>query len=213
MRDLLDELIATRRDVTRRTEDGTEQLVVGLRRRYEAGVEDVWDAVTDPDRLARWLLPVTGDLRVGGTYQLEGNAGGEILRCEPPRSLAVTWGAPVSIVRVSLTGDGGATLLELEHSVPVEFAGSGAGALYVGPGWDVTVLGLALHLAGEVVADPAAWEGTPEVQRFSEGTITAWADVVTAGGTATTEEVTAATEAARAQFTPDLHPAPVADGD
>ena len=58
-----------------------------LRRRYDAAIEDVWDAVTDPDRLKRWFLPISGDLRVGGTFQLEGNAGGEILSCEPPRLL------------------------------------------------------------------------------------------------------------------------------
>ncbi len=65
-----------------------------LRRRYDASIEDVWDACTDPERLSRWFMKPTGDLRVGGTYQLEGNAGGEILRCEPPRALTVTWGYP-----------------------------------------------------------------------------------------------------------------------
>lgn len=208
MRDLLDERTATRRDVRRRMDDGTELVVVTLQRRYEAPVEDVWDAVTDPDRLARWLGPVTGDLHEGGGFQLEGNAGGDIRRCDPPRSLTVTWGAPVSLVRVQLSAEGEATLLELEHSVPVEFAGSGAGGLYVGPGWDVTVLSLALFLRGEVVEDPVAWEGTLEVQRFSERSIAAWADVVTAGRTATAHEITAAVDAARAQFTPDLLPAP-----
>ena len=44
----------------------------------------MWDACTDPERIGRWFLPVSGDLRLGGRYQLEGNAGGEILRCEPP---------------------------------------------------------------------------------------------------------------------------------
>jgi uncharacterized protein YndB with AHSA1/START domain len=51
----------------------------------------VWDACTDPDRLNRGFLDVTGDLRLGGSYQLEGNAHGEILRCSPPRLLAVSW--------------------------------------------------------------------------------------------------------------------------
>ena len=55
-----------------------------------------------------------------------------------------------SIVAVRLTPDGDGTVLELEHSVPVAFAGSGAGAPYVGPGWDVAVLGLAMQLRGEV---------------------------------------------------------------
>jgi uncharacterized protein YndB with AHSA1/START domain len=62
-----------------------------LRRTYDAPIEDVWDACSDPDRLKRWFSPVSGDLRLGGRFQIEGNAGGEVLRCEPPRLLAVSW--------------------------------------------------------------------------------------------------------------------------
>jgi uncharacterized protein YndB with AHSA1/START domain len=213
MRDLLDELTATRRDVRRRVDDGAELVVVAVQRRYEAPVEDVWDALTDPERVARWAAPLSGDLREGGSFRLEGNTEGEIRRCDPPRSLTVTWGAPVSLVRVQLSAEGEATLLELAHSVPVELTGSGAGGLYVGPGWDVTVLALALFLRGEVVEDPVAWEGTLEVQRFSERSIAAWAGVVTAGRTASDDEVAAAVDAARAQFAPDLPTAPATADD
>jgi uncharacterized protein YndB with AHSA1/START domain len=62
-----------------------------IRRRYEAPIEDVWDACTDPRRLNRWFLQVTGELRAGGTFQLAGNARGEIVRCEPPRLLTLSW--------------------------------------------------------------------------------------------------------------------------
>ena len=203
MRDLLDEVIAAHRDVRRRGSGDGEEISAVVRRRYDAAAADVWDAVTDPERLRRWFAPVSGDLRVGGAFQVEGNAGGDVRECDPPHALAVTWGGPESVVRVRLTPDGdSATVLELEHSVPVAFVGSGAGALYVGPGWDVAVLGLARFLAGEVVDDPAAWEGTPEGQRYALATIRAWSDAV--GGTATAEEVAAAAEASRAQFAPDL---------
>ena len=47
----------------------------------------LWDACTNAERIPRWFLPVSGDLRLGGRYQLEGNAGGTIERCDPPRSL------------------------------------------------------------------------------------------------------------------------------
>ena len=66
------------REVDRRRERRRGRHVL-LRRRYDAAVEDIWDAFTDPDRMKRWFLPVTGDLRVGGCFQLEGNAGGDIL--------------------------------------------------------------------------------------------------------------------------------------
>jgi uncharacterized protein YndB with AHSA1/START domain len=214
VKDILDELTATDRTVSRRDADGTEVLGVLLRRRYDAAVDDVWDAVTDPERLRRWMLPVTGDLRPGGTYALEGNAAGEILRCEPPSTLTVTWNGPASIVQVRLTPEGtDRTLLELEHTVPVEFVGSGAGALYVGPGWDLTVLGLGRFLRGVVAEDPSAWENSPEGQRFAERSIDAWVEAVTASGTASADEVATATEASRAQFAPDLVAGPEAATD
>jgi uncharacterized protein YndB with AHSA1/START domain len=207
VKDILDELAATSRGVRRQRTDGTEEVVVVIRRSYDAAVDDVWQAITDPDRLRRWMLPVSGDLRVGGSYQLEGNVGGEIRRCEAPRRLSVTWGMESSVVDVRLTADGdGRTVLDLEHSVPLEIAGSGAGALYVGPGWDVSIHGLADFLRGAVADDPAAWEGTLEGQQFSARSIAAWTEAISTGGTATAEEIAVAAEVARAQFTPDLQP-------
>jgi hypothetical protein len=38
-------------------------------------------------------MPISGDLRVGGRYRLEGNASGTIERWDPPRSFAATWSA------------------------------------------------------------------------------------------------------------------------
>ena len=72
MKDLVDEINAVHRAVR---VDGENAAVV-LRRTYPAAVADVWDALTSPERIARWFLPVTGDLHLGGKYQLEGNAGG-----------------------------------------------------------------------------------------------------------------------------------------
>src|SRR5699024_4285888 len=66
-----------------------------LEQTYPAPLADVWAAVTTAERIQRWFLPVSGDLRPGGRYQFEGNAGGEILACEPPADgtaeVAVTW--------------------------------------------------------------------------------------------------------------------------
>jgi uncharacterized protein YndB with AHSA1/START domain len=204
VKDILDDLAAADRSVIRRDDDGTELVVAGIGRVYDAPVDDVWDAIVDPARLRRWFAPVSGDLRAGGSYQIEGNAGGEIRRCEPPRALGLTWGGAESLVEVRLTPDGDRTRVELTHSVPVAFVGSGAGALYVGPGWDIAVLTLGRHLAGADPDDPAAWEGSPEGQRFAVASAEAWARAVLAGGTGTAEEVDGAMAAARAQFAPDL---------
>jgi uncharacterized protein YndB with AHSA1/START domain len=207
MIDIASQLKAIHRQVEQQLPaDGSgERVSVLLRRGYDAPIDDVWDAVTQPDRIKRWLMPISGELRVGGSFQLEGNAGGEILTCEPPRLLKVTFGAPTSIVEVRLTPDGdGDTLLELEHTVPIEIAQSGAGALYVGPGWDGALLGLGLFLRGEAVGDPVAAANSPEAQEFSKQSVHAWAEVVKDSGTATAEQLAGATEVSLAQFAPDL---------
>ncbi|HYN73348.1 MAG TPA: SRPBCC family protein [Nakamurella sp.] len=205
MIDIARHLSAVHREVSAKPE--TETVRVLLRRSYEAEVDDVWSAVTDPERVRRWFLPLTGDLRVGGTFQLEGHAGGDILDCEPPRLLRVTFGGPTSIVELRLTSGGergGTTVLELDHSVPLEMAGSAAGALYVGPGWDGAVMGLGLFLAGEVIGDPVAMANSLEVQEFSLESLRLWAAIARESNSATEDEIAAATEVSAQQFAPAL---------
>ncbi|MCK2238530.1 MULTISPECIES: SRPBCC family protein [unclassified Crossiella] len=206
MIDIAQQLAAIHRAVGNRTLDESDVVAVTLRREYEAEIADVWDAVTDPDRVRRWFLPLSGDLREGGAFQLEGNAGGDILTCQAPRLLKVTFGGPVSLVTLTLTEGGKpeTTVLELDHTVPKEMAGSGAGALYVGPGWDGAFLGLALYLAGERTEDPVAAANSTEGQTFSLGSVRAWEQIVRESGTATEEELAAAVEVSLAQFAPAL---------
>lgn len=98
-------------------------------------------------------------MRLGGRYQLEGNAGGAILACDEPTRLGVTWeyGGNVSWLEVRLSADGDDhTTLVLEHAahVPEEFwAEFGPGA--VGVGWDLALMGLAAHLRRGAAVDPA----------------------------------------------------------
>ncbi|MDQ3403956.1 MAG: SRPBCC family protein [Actinomycetota bacterium] len=200
MIDIANQLSAIHRAVTA----GEESVGVVLRRRYDADPSDVWDAITDPDRLKRWFLPVSGQLKVGGSFQLEGNAGGEILRCESPKLLRVTFGSADSVVELRITADGEVTVLELEHTVPLAMAGSGAGALYVGPGWDSALLALALFFAGEIGDDPKTAADSPEAQEFCQGSVAVWARIVRGSGTATDEEIDTATQVSLAQFAPDL---------
>jgi uncharacterized protein YndB with AHSA1/START domain len=204
MIDVASELKAIHRQVSKGPAEGGESVSVLLRRSYDAAIEDVWDAMTDPDRVKRWFLPLSGDLRVGGAFQLEGNAGGEILNCEPPRLLKVTFGGPSSLVelRLSAEGDDG-TVLELEHTVPIEMAGSGAGALYVGPGWDGALLALGLFLRGVVSDDPVAAGNSPQGLEFSRESVHAWVTAVESSGTAGADDIAAATTVSLAQFAPD----------
>ena len=203
MIDIINQLKAIHREVAKRPAEGGEVVSVLVRREYDAAVDDVWDAVTDPTRVKRWFLPLSGDLRVGGTFQLEGNAGGEILQCHPPRRLRVTFGGPDSLVELRLTPCGDErTALELEHTVPIAFAGSGAGALFVGPGWDGAFLGLGLFLRGEVAADPVAAANSPEAIEFSRQSVHAWIAATESSGTASAEEITGAAEASLSHFAP-----------
>lgn len=77
----------------------------------------------------------------------------------------------------------------MEHTVPRAFAESGAGTLYVGPGWDAAVTALDAFLRGEAPDDPAAAEHSPEGQDLARRSTLAWAEVVDAWGTATAKEL------------------------
>jgi uncharacterized protein YndB with AHSA1/START domain len=202
--DIVNQIDAIHRRVGTQSAESGEAVSVLLRRAYDSPADDVWDAVTDPERIKRWFMPVSGDLREGGDFQLEGNAGGRILRCDPPRLLRATFGGETSIVELRLTPDGeGATTLELEHTVPIEMAGSGAGALYVGPGWDGAVMALGLFLEGVVTGDPVAAASSAEAQAFSRQSVEAWTSAIEASGTAGPDDIAAAVEASLAQFAPD----------
>jgi uncharacterized protein YndB with AHSA1/START domain len=82
--DFAEQIGAISRQVEQRHSEAGEIVTVTLERRYPAEVADVWQAITDPERLRRWFLPVTGDFRQGGNFQLEGIAAGDIVTCEPP---------------------------------------------------------------------------------------------------------------------------------
>jgi uncharacterized protein YndB with AHSA1/START domain len=196
--DVASQVGVVKREVAEGHRDGQPTKVAVAARTYDAELADVWDALTTAERIPRWLLPVSGDLRLGGRYQLEGNAGGEILVCEPPRHLAVTWeyGGDVSWVEVWLDDDpGGGTHLRLEHTAQVDderWAQYGPGA--VGVGWDLALLGLAEHLAtGEAaVGDPLAFLATPEARDFMTRSSEDWCRASIAAGTPEADATAAA---------------------
>ncbi|MEE6260779.1 SRPBCC family protein [Plantactinospora sonchi] len=208
--DIVDEINTIHRVVGRADTAAGEARTVLLRRNYDAPVEDIWDAVTSPERLPRWFLPVSGDFRLGGRYQIEGNAGGEIVRCEPPRLLRLTWvyGEPVeggySEVEVRLSpGQGDTTTFELEHVAVVDpefWDRYGAGA--TGVGWDLALLGLGLHLGGGGIEDPRAWEQSAEAREFMTLSSNAWGAAAVAGGESP-DEVAAMVANTTAFYAPD----------
>lgn len=182
-----------------RTEDvdGEETRIQMLAQEYPAGIEEVWEAATKAERIARWFLPVSGDLRLGGRYQLEGNAGGEILECAPPADGAaeyrVTWefGGGTSWVTVRLAEAGPErTRLELEHAARVADVPAGMwdafGPGATGVGWDGGLLGLSLHLGtveGSLSPTEAeAWAVTDEGKSFYRAAADCWGEAHVASG-------------------------------
>ena len=126
MIDVVHQINSVQRRVGSRLLDAGEARTVVVSRAYDASVDDLWDACTNPEPIPRWFLPISGELRVGGRYQLEGNAAGTIESCDPPRSFTATWeyGGDVSWIelRLSPEPDGG-TRFELEHIAHVDDEG------------------------------------------------------------------------------------------
>lgn len=197
MVDIAAQLGAVDRGITTRDVDGIPSHVQTLTQSYPSPIDDVWEAITTADRIGRWFLPITGDLRLGGRYQLEGNAGGEVLACAPPAggaaSFRLSWvfggGAP-TFVTVRLAAEGAeATRLELEHVAGVDTLPPGMWEQYgpsgTGMGWDSGLLGLALHLTApeERPEDPEAWTMSDEGMAFLRGSADAWAAAQVADGT------------------------------
>lgn len=166
---------------------------------YDTDIHDLWDALTNPERIPRWFMPVSGTLELGGHYQLEGNASGTITGCEPPAHLALTWEnrGDVSWVTVRLSATEHGTRLDLEHlaHVPEEFWSQfGPGA--VGVGWDLGLLGLARHVldpTADVAAEGAGeWATSPEALAFYAALAEAWGEAAIAGGSPEAEAKAAA---------------------
>ena len=197
---------AVTRTVARRDHDGRPARVIVATRSYDTSLDDLWDAITSAERIPRWFLPITGDLRLGGRYQLQGNAGGEITTCDPPRHLGVTWefGGQVSWVDVRLSADGGRARLELEHvaHVPDEMWDQfGPGA--VGVGWDMTLFGLDNHLGAGGGVDPSnamAWLTSPDGHAFVRYSSDDWGRAAVADG-ADPEEARGAAERTTKAYT------------
>lgn len=189
----------THREI-RGTGPGARTLV--LRRGYAAPLEEVWQACTGPDRLKSWFHPVSGDLRPGGAFQLESNARGTILRCEPPRHLGLTWvygDGPGSEITVRLSpAEGGTadaqTSLELTHApVPeaVEMDGrmldpvlndSKTGIWGLGTSWEMSLIALGRFLRGEMLQSQSAavkaGESDPAILELTNRCGDAWEAVV-----------------------------------
>ncbi len=151
----------------RRAADGVG--VVRIEDRFDITIEDLWAALTDPVRLARWYGQVEGDLRPGGAFRVylaadDIESTGRVEACEPPRRLRVTTretdasyrkgqGVPPfdAAIEVTLTADGDQTILVIEvHGMPLDKIA------FYGAGNQIHAENLAAYLAGREPGDTEA---------------------------------------------------------
>lgn len=152
---------------TLRAADGTG--IVRLEDRFDTDIDDLWSAVTDPSRLARWLGEVEGDLREGGAFRAHWFASGwegdcRVEVCDPPHRLRILTSSPEQpkgVVELTLTADGDQTVMVIEdRGVPLDQV-----AAY-GAGDQIHVEDLAAYLAGGERCDARSrWQ---ELQPFYE---------------------------------------------
>jgi uncharacterized protein YndB with AHSA1/START domain len=136
-----------------RKEDGLG--VVHVEDVYPTDIDDLWSAITEPARLARWLVAVEGDLRVGGEFTATFTSGwegvGRVDVCEAPHRLEVTtWSdedAPGIITADLSEEDGGTRLVIEENGLPLDVY------FYHGSGWQTHIEDLAAYLAGRETSD------------------------------------------------------------
>jgi uncharacterized protein YndB with AHSA1/START domain len=135
--------------------------VVRIEDRYETDIDDLWSAISDPVRLARWHGQIEGDLHPGGEFRLyleadDIDSTGRIDACEPPRRLVVTTRETDESYRKGqgLTPDGDQTVLVLEvRGMPLDKIA------FFGAGWQIHAENLAAYLAGRSPDDvEARWE-------------------------------------------------------
>lgn len=208
--DISEHLGATTREVGQGERDGKRTAIVRAIRTYATDQDDLWEALTTAERLPRWFLPVSGELCLGGRFQIEGNAGGEVLACDAPHRFEITWeyGGDVSWVVVSLEPDpAGGTRLTLEHSaIPQGEHWDSFGPGAVGIGWELALLGMGLHVASGGAAVDAeavmAWQVSPEGVGFVVGSSDGWGEADAASGTDPAEAKAKADRTTAAYTTP-----------
>src|SRR5262249_54247384 len=139
--------------------------VVRMEDRFDTGIDDLWGALTDPDRLAEWYGEVEGELSEGGEFRvritLSGERTGRVEACEPPQRLLLTMrdpdaqpGQPKQTVHeVNLVADDEQTKLDWEvRGLPVDLLPA------YGTGIQIHISHLADYISGRELRDvEACW--------------------------------------------------------
>jgi uncharacterized protein YndB with AHSA1/START domain len=121
---------------------------------YPTDIDDLWTAISQPERLGHWLALVEGDIRVGGSFTARFTSGwegpGRVDVCDAPHHLVITtFGDPdETVMEATLTSEGDGTRLVIEErGILLE------DALFHGAGWQAHIEDLALYLSGKDTSD------------------------------------------------------------
>jgi uncharacterized protein YndB with AHSA1/START domain len=153
--------------------DGDGRGTVRMASVYDTTPDDLWSALTELPRLARWIANVEGDLRAGGTFSASFTSGwegpGRVDACVPPRQLLVTLDPGTSdetTIEATLSPEGSGTRLVVEErGIPLDEIGAH------GAGWQVHMEDLGTYLSG---GEPPGWrtrwiELAPAYEDLSHG--------------------------------------------
>ncbi|KYG29592.1 SRPBCC domain-containing protein [Alkalihalobacillus trypoxylicola] len=184
---LITSLHSVNRSIKTAEKDEKDVRHVTLERSFSVPVEELWDAVTNPERLSRYFGYVNGELKENGRFQVKDNAEGTITECVRPQFFAVTWefAGGLSWIEVQFAPVSTAeTSLKLTHICPVDEHwmnyGPGAG----GVGWDLVLIGLEAHLLDKNfnLTDGEALLTTKEGMNFIIGSSEDWGKAAIAAG-------------------------------
>lgn len=140
--------------------------LVRMEDRFDTGIEDLWGAVTEPERLAQWYGEVDGELAPGGEFRVHITLGGprigRVEACEPPERLLLAMRDPEArpgqpeqtVSEARLVAEGAQTRLVWEtRGMPVDLLPA------YGAGIQIHVEHLAAHISGrELHIDDARWD-------------------------------------------------------
>ncbi|WP_375489801.1 SRPBCC family protein [uncultured Jatrophihabitans sp.] len=126
---------------------------------YDTDIDDLWSAITEPQRLARWIATVEGELQVGGTvyarFTSTWEGPGRVDVCDKPHRLLLTMQVGTdeeAVIEAVLSAEGPRTRLVVEErGLPLE-------PLYKhGAGWQAHIEDLGRYLAGQGSAWQDRW--------------------------------------------------------
>ena len=166
--------LETRRGNVTTEDDGRQR--VEFRRTWAEPIEDVWAALTEPDRLARWIGVYEGERHAGGTGTFamtheDGEAPGQpttIVECDPPRRLVIEWpeaSSQMERIDLDLATEDGRTVLRF-----VQFFPAATNAVDWALGWHWYLDKLSAEIDGGT--PPTDWDAfvTEVSQAYGRGT-------------------------------------------